>query len=392
MPEMPKGPLAGITVIDLTEFIFGPYATQALGDLGADVIKIESPIADRQRTGRFAKSANMGAVFMALNRNKRSVMLDLKSEVDQAKLAALLPSAQVFIHNMRADAMARLGFSHDDVAKLAPDIVYVHCTGYGSGGPYGGRQAFDDLVQAAAGAADLLPRVDGNPEPRPLPSFVADKVSSLHALAGVLAALLHRQRTGEGQFVEVPMFECFTSFMLIEHLNGAAFEPAVSHMGHSVALAKDRRPLRTKNGHIAIQPVSRATAARFLELGGIANAYESERYKRAADGKAKVQVYYEMLHEAALAHTTEEWMKLGEENRIPIMRANTLEEVLIDPHLTSVEFFELREHPSEGRWRAARPPLKFSKTPASIRRDPPLPGQHTQEILAAAAGEREGKN
>ncbi|HLY05520.1 MAG TPA: CoA transferase [Rhizomicrobium sp.] len=380
-----SGPLAGIKVVDLTEFIFGPYATQMLGDLGADVIKIESPDGDRQRHGRFAKTGNMSAIFMALNRNKRSVTLDLKSEDGRAALRALLPDAQVFIHNIRADAIARLGFGYEDVAKLAPSIVYVHCVGYGAGGPYAGRQAFDDLVQAASGATDLLPRVDGNPELRPMPSFEADKVSSLHAVAGVLAALVHRGKTGEGQFVEVPMFECFTSFLLVEHLNGAEFEPPVSHLGHSVALAKDRRPLKTKDGHIAIQPVSRTIAAKFLELGGLPDAYDSPRYREAKTGKDKVQVYYEMLHEAALAHTTDEWMNLGEEHRIPVMRANTLDDVLADPHLAAVDFFQLREHASEGTWRATKPPLRFAKTPASIRRDPPLPGQDTDEVL----GERE---
>lgn len=380
---MPKatGPLVGIKVIDLTEFIFGPYATQILGDLGAEVIKIESPDGDRQRHGRFAKTETMSAIFMALNRNKRSVTLDLKSEEGRAKLRALLPDAQVFIHNIRADAIARLGFSYADVAKIAPSIVYVHCVGYGAGGPYAGRQAFDDLVQAASGATDLLPRVDGNPELRPMPSFEADKVSSLHAVTGVLAALVHREKTGEGQFVEVPMFECFTSFLLVEHLNGAEFEPPVSHMGHSVALAKDRRPLKTKDGHIAIQPVSRAITAKFLELGGIADAYDTLRYREAETGKEKVRVYYEMLHQAALAHTTDEWMKLGEEHRIPVMRANTLDGVLKDPHLKAVDFFQLREHASEGTWRTTKPPLRFSKTPASIRRDPPLPGADTAEVL-----------
>jgi len=375
------GPLAGVKVIDLTEFIFGPYATQMLGDLGADVIKVESPDGDRQRHGRFAKTEAMSAIFMALNRNKRSVTLDLKSEDGRAKLRTLVAGAQVFIHNIRAEAIARLGFSYDDVKKLAPSVVYVHCVGYGAGGPYAGRQAFDDLVQAASGATDLLPRVDGNPELRPMPSFEADKVSSLHAVAGVLAALFHRERSGEGQFVEVPMLECFTSFLLVEHLNGASFEPPVSHMGHSVALAKDRRPLKTRDGHIAIQPVSRAIAAKFLELGGIPDAYDSARYKDAQTGKEKVQVYYEMLHEAARAHTTGEWMKLGEEHRIPVMRANTLDEVLTDPHLTAVDFFQLRPHASEGTWRTTRPPLHFSQTPASIRRDPPLPGADTAEVL-----------
>lgn len=371
-PNAAAGPLSGVTVLDLTSFIFGPYATQILGDLGADVIKIEGPEGDRQRYGsKHARSENMSSLFMTLNRNKRSVVADLKTGEGRAKLAALVPGAQVFIHNVRADAIARLGFGYEQVAKLNPSIVYVHCVGYGSDGPYAGRQAFDDLVQAASGASDLLPRVDGNEEMRLLPSFVADKVSSLHALYGVLAALFHRERTGEGQFVEVPMFESFTSFLMAEHLYGATFEPKVSHLGHTPALAADRRPLKTKDGHIAIQPVSREAAAKFMELGGIRDGYESPRFRNAAGSKAKVAAYYEMLREAALAHTTEEWMRLGEEHRIPIMRANTLDEVLDDPHLKAVGFFQLREHPSEGTWRAMKPPVKFSKTPAAIRSDPP---------------------
>ena len=376
-----KGPLDGVTVLDLTEFIFGPYATQTLGDLGADVIKIENPTGDRQRHGsKHAKSEEMGATFMTLNRNKRSLALDLKSEDGRARLRTLIPKAQVFIHNVRADAMARLGFDYDSVAKLNPSIVYVHCVGYGSDGPYAGRQAFDDLVQSASGAADLLPRVDETDDMRLMPSFLADKVSSLHAIYAVLAALFHRERTGEGQFVEVPMLESFTSFIMAEHLYGETFDPPVSHVGHTPALANDRRPLASKDGHIAIQPVSRAAAAKFIELGGIPNFYESERFTSAKGGKAKVAVYYEMLREAAMTHTTEEWLALGEEHRIPIMRANTLDEVLEDPHLKAVGFFQLREHPTEGTWRAMKPPVKFAKTPASIRRDPPKIGQNNDEF------------
>ncbi|HEY2068562.1 MAG TPA: CoA transferase [Rhizomicrobium sp.] len=370
-----KGPLDGVRVLDLTEFIFGPYATQVLGDLGADVIKVENPGGDRQRHGsKHATNADMGATFMSLNRNKRSITLDLKTEADRERLRALVPTANIFIHNVRADAMEKLGFSYEEVTKLNPHIVYVHCVGYGSDGPYAGRQAFDDLVQAASGAADLLPHVDGNEEMRLLPSYVADKVSSMHALWAALAALYHQKATGEGQFVEVPMFESFTSFILAEHLYGETFIPPVSHMGHTPALANDRRPLKCKDGYICIQPVSRAASAKFLELGGIPGAYESERFVNAPKG-SRVAVYYAMQREAAMAHSVEDWLKLGEENRIPIMRANTLDGVLDDPHLEAVGFFVEREHPSEGKWRAMKPPVKFSKTPASIRRDPPRPGQ-----------------
>ena len=372
---MANGPLHGVRVLDLTEFIFGPYATQVMGDLGADVIKVENPGGDRQRHGsKHAKNDDMGATFMSMNRNKRSITLDLKTDEAREKLRALIPTANVFIHNVRSDAMARLGFGYEEVAKINPHIVYVHCVGYGSDGPYAGRQAFDDLVQAASGTADLLPRVDGNEDMRLLPSFVADKVSSMHALWGTLAALYHQKATGEGQFVEVPMFESFTSFMMIEHLYGHTFEPPVGKLGHTPALANDRRPLKCKDGHICIQPVSRAASAKFMELGGIPNAYESDRFVNAPKG-SRVAVYYAMQREAAMAHTVEEWMKLGDEHRIPIMRANTLDEVMVDPHLNAVDFFQLREHPTEGKWRAIKPPVKFSRTPASIRRDPPRPGQ-----------------
>ncbi|HEY5238102.1 MAG TPA: CoA transferase [Rhizomicrobium sp.] len=375
-----RGPLAGVTVLDLTEFIFGPYATQTLGDLGADVVKIEGPDGDRQRhSAKHATNADMGSVFMALNRNKRSVTLDLKTEEGRERLRAMIPGAHVFIHNIRADAAARLGFSYEDLVKLNPSLIYVHCVGYGSDGPYAGRQAFDDLVQAASGATDLLTRVDGNEEMRLLPSYFADKVSGLHATYAVLAALFHRERTGEGQFVEVPMFESFTHFLLAEHLYGATFEPTKSHVGHTPALAADRKPLKTKDGHIAMQPYSRAIAAKFLELGGIPNFYENERFAKAPP-RERVGIYYEMLREAAMTHTTEEWLKLGEENRVPIMRANTLDEVLTDPHLRAVGFFEMREHPTEGTWRAMKPPIRFSKTPSSIRRDPPRPGADNDTI------------
>jgi crotonobetainyl-CoA:carnitine CoA-transferase CaiB-like acyl-CoA transferase len=316
----------------------------------------------------------MSSGFISLNRNKRSVTLDLKTEEGRAKLASLVPTAHAFIHNVRADAMGRLGFGYEEVEKLNPSIVYVHCVGFGSDGPYAPRMGFDDLVQAASGAADLLPHVDGNADMRLLPSYVADKVSGLHAVYALLAALFHRERTGEGQFVEVPMLESFTSFLMIEHLFGEAFEPPVSHVGNSVALAPDRKPFRTRDGHICVQPTSQSQAAKFMELGGLPDAYKSERFLKAEGGKAKVLVYYQMMQEAALGHTTEEWMRLGEEHRVAIMRANTLDEVLTDPHLKAVDFFQVRDLPGEGKWRAMKPPVKFSKTPASIRLDPPKPG------------------
>ena len=376
------GPLHGVTVLDLTSFIFGPYATQTLGDLGAEIIKIEAPEGDKQRFGlKQNKSKNMGSTFMTLNRNKKSVTLDLKKEDDRDKLRALIPTAQVFIHNVRTSAMSQLGFGYEQVSALNPSMVYVHLVGFGSHGPYGGRQAFDDLVQAASGGADMILDNNGVSTMRMFPSYIADKVSGLHALYATLAGLFHRERTGEGQFVEVPMLESYTHFLMVEHLYGASFEPVVGHIGATHATAPDRACLKTKDGWIATMPSGKDGANSFLKLGGIADFYNSEEFVTAKSSKEKVALYNVAMRKAAATHTTEEWMELGAQHRIPIMRANTMDGVLDDPHLKAVGFFELLPHETEGQWRSMKPPIRFSKTPASVRSNPRKPGADTDEVL-----------
>jgi crotonobetainyl-CoA:carnitine CoA-transferase CaiB-like acyl-CoA transferase len=377
-----KGPLHGVTVLDLTSFIFGPYATQTLGDLGAEVIKVEAPEGDRQRGGlKQNKSKNMGSTFMMLNRNKKSVTLDLKIEEDRERLRALIPKAQVFIHNVRNSAMGSLGFGYEQVAAINPSMVYVHLVGYDTEGPYGGRQAFDDLVQAASGGADMILDDNGVSTMRMFPSYVADKVSGLHALYAVLAALYHQARTGEGQHVEVPMLESYTSFLMVEHLYGASFEPIVGHVGATPALSPERTAFKTKDGYIAVMPQGREGATKYMALGGIADFYNSDEFVNAPSSKDKVALYNKAMKDAALAHTTAEWMELGDQHRIPIMRANTVDDVLNDPHLKGVNFFQVLPHETEGQWRAMKPPIKFSKTPASIRINPQKPGTSNPEVL-----------
>ena len=220
--------LEGLRVIDMTSVVFGPYCTQILADFGAEVVKVEAPGGDVFRYGApSAHSKAMGPGYIALNRGKQSLVLDLKQEADRAILRDLLADADIFIHNVRAEAIERLGFDYDSARALAPDIIYAHCVGFGSGGPYAGLQAYDDVIQAASGTTTLLPRADGNERPRYLPSLIADKVAGLHAAYAVMAAVVHRLRTGQGQHVEVPMFEAFSSFMLKEHLGGNTFDPPV---------------------------------------------------------------------------------------------------------------------------------------------------------------------
>jgi len=385
--EKSTGPLAGIRIVDLTQFVLGPYATQTLGDLGADVIKVEEPGGDRNRkgTGKTAPAPDMAALFVEINRNKRSVVMDLKADEGRAQLRKLLETADVLIHNMRPASIQRLGFDYDSVKAIKPDIVYVVAMGFGSDGPYGGLQAFDDLIQGASGACDLLPYYDGDPALRPIPSIVADKTCGLFAVIATQAALVHRARTGEGQYVEVPMLETFTGFILAEHLNGHTYVPSRGKYGHPTTITPHRRPMKTKDGFIVILPNSQDSARRFIEMGGIPDPYNSPRYL-AAEGKGRVDAYYAMLNEAAATRTTEEWLKICAEVSIPAMRANRLDEVFEDPHFKATGFFEERELPGGiGRYRAMKPGLRFEKSPCAIRLDPPRTGQHTEEVLAEIA-------
>ena len=382
MTEQTSGPLNGVRVVDLTQFVLGPYATQTLGDLGADVIKIEEPAGDRQRkSGKAPHSKSMGPVYVSLNRNKRSVVLDLKTDDGRKVLTALIKTADIFIHNMRPQSVAKLGFDYAAVQAIKADIIYVEAIGYAPEGPYAGRQAFDDLIQAASGTAGLAALTDPGAPLQFIPSVIADKTCGLFTAIAGLAALRHKEATGEGQYVAVPMLEAFTGFMMADHLYGETFIPAVGHIGYTGAITPYRKPLPTLDGWIMVMPADPKQAARFMELGGIPGAYESERFVGAQGAPAKVRVYNEMMAEATATRTTADWMALGLEHSIPLMIAHQTQDVLDDPHL-KLTLFEQRELEGEGAYRAMKPPLRFSKTPATIRRDPPELGRDTAEVLA----------
>jgi crotonobetainyl-CoA:carnitine CoA-transferase CaiB-like acyl-CoA transferase len=375
------GALDGVRVVDLTQFVLGPYATQTLGDLGADVIKVEEPGGDRQRSGKSPNSKTMGPVFVALNRNKRSIALDLKSEPGRRALTKLVRTADIFIHNMRPEAVARLGFGYEAVRQIKPDIVYVEAVGYAPEGPYAGRQAFDDLIQSASGAAGLAELVDPQAGLKFIPSIIADKTCGLFAAIACLAALRHKERTGEGQYVCVPMLETFTGFLMAEHIYGETWLPPVGSFGMTTTITPYRRPLATRDGHIFVMPANREQAARFFELGGIPGAYESERFTQAEGAAGKVRVYNEMLAEAAATHTTAEWLEMCAKASVPAMIVNRARDILTDPQLTRT-LIEEREIEGEGPYRALKPGLRFARTPATIRREPPRIGRDTAEVLA----------
>ena len=381
MASETPGALNGVRVVDLTQFVLGPYATQTLGDLGADVIKVEEPSGDRQRTsGRAPNSNTMGPVFVALNRNKRSVALDLKTEPGRRALRRLIKTADIFIHNMRPEAIARLGFSYEAVAAMKPDIVYVEAMGYAAEGPYAGRQAFDDLIQAASGACGLGALVDPEAPLRFVPSIIADKTCGLFAVIASLAALRHKEHTGEGQYVAVPMLETFTGFLMAEHLYGETYLPPLGRFGHTTTITPYRKPLQTQDGWLMVMPANRDQAARFFELGGIPDAYGGERFLAADGASGKVAVYNAMLEEAARTRTTAAWMALCAANSIPAMVVNNAREILDDPQLKQT-LFEERRMEGQGAYRAMKPGLRFARTPATIRREPPCIGRDTVEVL-----------
>lgn len=361
--------LEGIRIIDLTTVIFGPYATQMLADLGAEVIKVEAPgIGDVSRyLGSGVPDPTMGSVHLTVNRGKRSIALDLKQPEDAAVMRDLIAGADVFFHNVRGKAIARLGFDYEACKAIRPDIIYVHGTGFGQDGPYADLQAYDDVIQAATGTASLLPRVDGNPRPRYLPSLIADKVAGQFGAQAILAALVHKLRTGEGQAVEVPMFECFAAFMLTEHLRDATLDPALGPAGYPRQLEPERQPFPTADGYLAIVPYTPASTARLMELLGSGGLLASPEYKAAkATGDPMPFIYAEIARRTP-ARTTAEWLEIFAVNDIPAMAVRDLQDVKDDPHLNATGFFRRREHPDVGAFHEMRPPVRYG---AALRPEP----------------------
>jgi crotonobetainyl-CoA:carnitine CoA-transferase CaiB-like acyl-CoA transferase len=381
-PGSSQLPLAGVRVLDMTSVVAGPYATQIIADLGADVIKVEGKDGDLMRTAGPARHRDMAVLYLGINRNKRSIALDLKSPRALPLMHELIASVDVFVTNVRPQGMARLGLDYEAVRKVKPEIIYVHLVGFGEGGAYAGRQAFDDLVQAASGVADLLPRTDGGGPPRFMPSLLADKATGLHAVYGMLAALFQRERTGEGQFVEVPMLESVASFTLVEHLYGYTHVPASGPWGYTRVLTPHRRPFQTQDSYIAIMPYTDQQWPRFFELAGRSDLWQQWRDTSRQDRNKRIAELYALIGELTQTRTTAEWMELLDAHDIPCMRVNTLEDLPHDPHLKQAGFFEEHQHPTEDRYVSLKPPVKFSNSQSSLRRHPPRLGADAAEVLA----------
>jgi crotonobetainyl-CoA:carnitine CoA-transferase CaiB-like acyl-CoA transferase len=374
------GPLAGVKVLDLSSVILGPYISQLMADWGAEVIKIEAPSGDTTRNLATAKNPGMSAMFMNMNRNKRSLVLDLKKPESQEILARLIAESDILVHNYRPRPAKELGLAYDQLCKINPKLITCIAVGYGRGGRYSERPAYDDLIQGISGMADLIGQYTQS-SPAYVPTALADKVGSLMSLSGILAALYKRERTGEGEEVEVPMFETLASFLMVEHLTGPAYEPPLGPAGYIRQMAPTRRPFKTKDGFISALPYTDRHWRSFFTITGCAELADDSRFKHITNRTEHTAELYQLVETLLMKETTAYWLKVLEENDIPFAPISTLDDLLNDPHLQDVGFFEQYDHPTEGRLRRVTSPVKFSKSTPEFQFGAPHLGENSREIL-----------
>ena len=377
------GPLQGVKVIDMTSVLMGPYATQTLGDYGADVIKVEPPDGDITRQIGPARHANMGPVFLNANRSKRSISLDLKKPAGRDALLRLAATADVLAYNVRPQAMARLKLDYESVAAVNPRIVYAGLFGFGQDGPYAAKPAYDDLLQGSSGLSHLIARA-GDGTPRYVPTALADRVVGLSAVGAILASLLHRDRTGQGQRVDIPMFETMVGFVMGDHLGGLTFEPPLDQGGYARHMSPDRRPYQTSDGYISVIIYNDKQWSSFFDVTGRDDLRADPMFATFAGRLANIDKVYGEVGRILVTRSTAEWMKLLVDGDIPVMPMHDLVSILDDPHLVDTNFFPITEHPTEGAIRSMRVATAWSKTPAAPSRLAPGLGEQSREILGEA--------
>ncbi len=368
-------------VLDLTTILLGPFATQILGDMGADVIKVESPGGDATRDVGPPPADGRGAVFLGTNRNKRSIVLDLKQDVAREALLRVATEADVFVHNMRPQAIARLGLRYEDLAAARADIIYCGSYGFGASGPYGNKASFDDMIQAASGLAALQNR---DAEPRYVTSAIVDKVTGMAVANAIVMALYHRERSGEGQCIEVPMFETMVNFNMVEHLYGRCYEPARGRTGYPRTLSPDRRPYATEDGYIGVLPYTDRQWQAFFELAARPDLAADPRYQSLDKRLANIDALYADVSKLLTTRTSAQWLEALDAANIPAMPVHDPDERPEDAHLVAQNFWQIRDDPELGRLRFPGPSALFSATPGALRRLPPRLGENSVEILVEA--------
>lgn len=377
-----KGPLSGVSILDLTSVLMGPYATQIFADLGADVIKIESPDGDTTRGLPPVIDKGRGGMFLNINRGKRSLALDLKLPLARDVVIRLARNSDVFIHSMRAAAIGRLGLDYAAVRSANENIIYANMYGFGRGGPYSDYPAYDDIVQAASGLASLQGRLTGG-DPGYVASAVADKVAGLTGAYAVMAALFARERNGQGQEIEIPMFETMAAFVMAEHLCGSITEPPAGPPEYPRVTAPDRKPYRTRDGHIGLMIYNDKQWRSFFALIGDPEWSRDPMFASMTSRTENIRAVLGTLSDVIVTRTTAEWMGLFREAQIPAMPILSTEDLLVDPHLDETGFWH-RAESEVGPVRMPGIPTRFSETPGAIGGIGPALGADNDEILKGA--------
>ncbi len=371
-----QGALTGVRVVDLTTILMGPMAARMLADHGADVIRVEAPSTSKDIVGG---ATGLSAIVLDTHRNKRSVILDLKTDEGAAAMAELIASADVLITNMRSAALGRLGLSAERLRATHPALIHCVANGYGADGPYADRAAYDDAIQAISGLAALPTRISG--EPAYVPSVIVDKTCALFVVQAVMAALLHRHNTDEGQTIRVPMFETMVSFLLVEHLRGAALVPPQGELGYKRLLNPNRRPYRAADGWIALLPYNDANWRDFFALIDRPELADDPRFSNHAARIENATELYQFLVDAAPTHTVDEWISICEQHSIPASPVLDINDLFADEHLTAVDLMPIVEHPHLGQYRTIRHPVSYDTMSTELRHHAPIPGEHTAEVF-----------
>ena len=374
------GPLQGVKVVDMTTVLMGPYATQMLGDYGADVIKVESPDGDVTRLIGPMRNAGMGPVFLNTNRSKRSICLDLKKDRGREAVLRLIAAADVLVYNVRPQAMERLRLGYDVVSKTNPRLIYAGVFGFGQDGPYAAKPAYDDLIQGGSALAHLMAR-GGDGTPRYVPNALVDRIVGLTAVGAICASLVHRDKSGHGQRVDIPMLETMTGFVMGDHMGGLTYEPPLDKGGYPRHLAKDRRPYKTSDGYICVIVYNDKQWNSFFEATGRDDLRDHPKFSTFAARAGNIDVVYAELARILEQNTTAYWAKFFDDADIPSLPLHDLESVLQDPHLVATDYFPVVEHPTEGAIRSMRVAATWSDTPAQPSRLAPHLGEQSAEIL-----------
>jgi crotonobetainyl-CoA:carnitine CoA-transferase CaiB-like acyl-CoA transferase len=377
------GPLAGITVVDMTTVLMGPYATQMLGDYGADVIKIETLDGDVTRQIGPTRHPGMGPVFLNTNRSKRSLCLDLKKPAGRDAVLRLIGSADVLVYNVRPQAMARLQLGYDVVSRLNPRLIYAGVFGFGQDGTYAAKPAYDDLIQGGSALAHLM-AVGGDDTPRYVPNALVDRIVGLTAVGAICASLVHRDRTGRGQRLDIPMFETMAGFVMGDHMGGLTYDPPLDKGGYARHLSRDRRPYKTSDGFICVIVYNDKQWNSFFEATGRDDLRADPRFASFAGRAVNIDTVYAELARIFQTKTTAEWTDLLDKADVPVMPMHDLESILRDPHLVATDFFPIVDHPTEGRIRNMKVSATWSETSAEPTRLAPRLNQHGAEILHEA--------